>query len=478
MEIINDSDLNNDVFLKNEIQANKFCGITEIVLSAAVIAAWALIELIGQYEMPLFFHIWVILSVITMIVGVVLIRYFNGKAPWLKYVLEFFLICIAGMLFYFLGVSASLIVALPVLVSSRYYSVRFIWIISAACFVMMLVAAYFATIPGTQSYVLMNIVIPAKELVIAAGQDPYYALLEAGIDWNAYKVQFFTVALFPIYFMLILFDYIAVLVAKAGMNMVKAQAEISANEARIESELNMATKIQSDLLPSVFPPFPDRREFDIYATMTPAKEVGGDLYDFFMVDDTHLAVIVADVSGKGIPAALFMVTAKNLIKSQSKLGYTADKIFYNANNSLCDGNESGLFVTGWIGILDTETGEFEFVNAGHNPPLVMQPGEDFAYLKSEANLVLALMEDMPYTKHKIVLKPGARLYMYTDGITEAVNTDNDQYGEDRLAAYLNHHKEDGLKDTLVGLRNNIDCFAGDAEQFDDMTMLILEYKGN
>lgn len=250
---------------------------------------------------------------------------------------------------------------------------------------------------------------------------------------------------------------------------------VTAEKERIGAELNVATQIQADMLPRIFPPFPERDEFDIYATMTPAREVGGDFYDFFLVDADHLAVVIADVSGKGVPAALFMVIAKTLIKNHAQTGMEPGKVFETVNNQLCENNEAGMFVTAFLGILELSTGRFTYVNAGHNPPLAALDGQLYDWLPSKRGFVLAGLEDMRYRQQEIVLRPGDRVFLYTDGITEALDPTGRLYSEARLKAFFNESEpEDGpLDEQLALLRQDIAAFAGGAEQADDITMLLL-----
>ena len=252
--------------------------------------------------------------------------------------------------------------------------------------------------------------------------------------------------------------------------------KVTAEKERINAELSLASSIQAHMLPCIFPAFPEHDEFDIYATMTPAKEVGGDFYDFFMVDDTHVAAVMADVSGKGVPAALFMVIAKTLIKNHAQNGLQPCDVFTTVNRLLCDGNDAGLFVTAWMGVLDITSGKLTYVNAGHNPPLIRQNGGKFEYLRSRPGFVLAGMDTVKYRQNELMMHPGDRLYLYTDGITEATSSAKELYGEERLSAYLNGHADDTAEDILHGLKSDIDTFVGEAPQFDDMTMLMLDFK--
>lgn len=252
--------------------------------------------------------------------------------------------------------------------------------------------------------------------------------------------------------------------------------KVTAEKERINAELSLASSIQAHMLPCIFPAFPERDEFDIYASMTPAKEVGGDFYDFFMVDDSHMAVVMADVSGKGVPAALFMVIAKTLIKNYAQSGIKPEEVFTTVNRLLCDGNDAGLFVTAWLGVLELTTGKLTFVNAGHNPPMIKQNGGEFTYLKSRAGFVLAGMDTIKYRQNEITIAPGDRLLLYTDGVTEATNSQNQLYGEERLSAFMNAHSDEKAEDILRDLKSDIYAFQGEAPQFDDITMLMLDYE--
>ena len=252
---------------------------------------------------------------------------------------------------------------------------------------------------------------------------------------------------------------------------------VTAEKERIGAELNVATQIQADMLPRIFPAFPERTEFDIYAIMNPAKEVGGDFYDFFLVDDDHLAVVIADVSGKGVPAALFMVIAKTLIKNHAQNKDCPGEVFTQTNEQLCEGNDAGLFVTAWMGILEISTGKFTYVNAGHNPPLLRHADGSFEWLKSRPGFVLAGMEGLRYRENVMELAQGDTLYLYTDGVTEATNGAQELFGDDRLQNALNEQPDLPVDDLLHKIKNDIDSFVGEAEQFDDITMLGLKYHG-
>ena len=277
-------------------------------------------------------------------------------------------------------------------------------------------------------------------------------------------------------------DELAVLarsIEKMGIDMNKYIEDLThttAEKERLSAELDVATQIQANMLPRIFPPYHNHPELELFATMSPAKEVGGDFYDFFIIDDEHFAIVVGDVSGKGVPAALFMVIAKTLIKNVTMQGKSPAQIFEIVNNQLCEGNDAGLFVTCWLGILTLKTGELVFANAGHTSPVIKQ-GDSATFLSTKPNLMLAGMEGMTYQNHTTTISRGDRLFVYTDGITEATNENKELYGEERLLNALKSVKSLSAKEILKEVRKDIDAFVGSAPQFDDITMLECSLKG-
>ncbi len=255
---------------------------------------------------------------------------------------------------------------------------------------------------------------------------------------------------------------------------------ITAEKERIGAELNVATRIQADMLPRIFPAFPDRKEFEIFATMTPAREVGGDFYDFFLVDDDHIAMVMADVSGKGVPAALFMVIAKTLIKNRTLMGgrLSTSEILNDVNNQLCEGNDSELFVTVWFAILQLSTGKGVVTNAGHEHPFIKKAGGQYEPVIYKHSPALAIMPDMQFEEHEFELNPGDCIFVYTDGIPEATDAENRLFGTDRLTEALNHKSETNIQKLPGDVQKDIDEFVGDSPQFDDITMLVFKYNGN
>jgi len=254
--------------------------------------------------------------------------------------------------------------------------------------------------------------------------------------------------------------------------------EATAKEERIVGELAAATNIQASMLPRDFEEFSKRKEFDLYATMTPAKEVGGDFYDYFMVDDDHVALVMADVSGKGVPAALFMVIAKTLIKSHLQNGESPADALTHVNEQLCEGNEEQLFVTVWLAVIELSTGKGVAANAGHEHPTLKKADGTYELVTYRHSPAVATMEGLRFKEHEFELQPGDRLFVYTDGVPEATNASEELMGPDRMLEELNGNASDKPEDLLRAVREGIDAFVGDAPQFDDITMMGFFYHGS
>ena len=252
---------------------------------------------------------------------------------------------------------------------------------------------------------------------------------------------------------------------------------VTGEKERISAELSIATQIQADMLPRIFPPFPSRHDFDIYATMTPAKEVGGDFYDFFLIDDDHLGLVMADVSGKGVPAALFMVIAKTLIKNRAMMGGGPAEVLRYVNEQLCEGNEAELFVTVWFAIVELSTGRGLAANAGHEHPAIRHKDGQYELVIYRHSPAVATMEGLRFREHSFELKPGDSLFVYTDGVTEATNTADELFGTDRMLEALNRNPDALPPELLPQIKAEIDSFVGEAPQFDDITMMCIQYYG-
>ena len=253
--------------------------------------------------------------------------------------------------------------------------------------------------------------------------------------------------------------------------------EVTAKEQRIAGELSAATTIQASMLPGDFEIFSSGKPFELYASMHPAKEVGGDFYDYFMTDDTHLGLVMADVSGKGVPAALFMAIAKTLIRNRAMMGGGPAEILKYVNEQLCEGNEAELFVTVWFAILDLETGKGLAANAGHEHPAIRRAGGNYELAVYRHSPAVAAMEGIRFREHEFELHPGDSLFVYTDGVAEAMNAGNELFGTERMLEVLNRDPDAGPETLLNSIKQSIDVFVGDTPQFDDITMLGLYYEG-
>ena len=264
---------------------------------------------------------------------------------------------------------------------------------------------------------------------------------------------------------------------KEGGDEMRGIVSMMSELNRLDKELKLAADIQSSILPMIFPPFPDRTEFDLYASMTPAKEVGGDFYDFFLIDSDHLAMVIADVSGKGIPAALFMMVSKTLIKNQMMSGCDPATALEHVNFQLCERNSSMMFVTVWLAVLEISTGKGMACNAGHEKPGLRRAGGDFELLKYKHGIFIGVSKKAKYQNREFELHPGDCLFVYTDGVPEATNAAENMFGEERLTGTLNQDADAGPEELIRRVHGAVDRFADNSPQFDDITMLCMKYYG-
>ena len=396
----------------------------------------------------------------------------NQDAWWLKYLVLISVTLMYSWLDSLLTHKVAILIVLPVLCSSRYFSKRTTVKTALITWVIFLLSAIQGGLTG---WINMNDVrLPVGSVIVDKG-----VWLGSGIEETLDRVQYTKDTLLfsfvPKSLMFLLATLVCINIAEQGRKMVEKQRKLSENSARMETELRMATQIQEGMLPSIYPPFPERREFDIYGTMNPAREVGGDFYDFFLVDEDNLALVVADVSGKGVPAALFMMAAKIILANNAMMGLSPAQVLEATNSSVCASNPEEMFITVWFGILEISTGILTAANAGHEYPALKQ-GNRFELFKDKHGLVLGAMDGVKYTEYSIRLEPGDKLFLYTDGVPEATNSDNKLFGTDRMLEALNRRPEESPRNILADVRSAVDLFVGAAEQFDDLTMLCLEYR--
>lgn len=464
-----------DVLQNNEIQANKLTGFV-MFLGSIILAVVLILSMAGLFQIrketigPLVFQ-----GMLELLIPAIICRAVKARKLWLKYVLIIELLIVLARIDSMLMFNSVLIMVIPVVLSSRFFSKRFTVLISVLTAILFAASSFANAWMDTGSLDL-NFYEPPVGTVLTVTGNLQETVRAAGIDRMVRLKQVMILSYLPKLLVFVLIAVICVKIAEKGRMMVEAQESITRKTARIESELNLANSIQAHMLPTIFPPYPECEEVDLYASMKPARAVGGDFYDFFMLDDKHLAMVMADVSGKGIPAALFMVIAKTLIKNEVMMGTDPAEVFGKVNHMLCEGNENDMFVTAWLGILDTEKGILTYVNAGHNPPVIKTGSSAFEYLKMRGGFVLGGMDGMKYRQRELVLQPGDRLFLYTDGVTEADRPDGSFYGDERLLAFLNSHDEKDLESILKDLSEDIDKFAEGAEQADDITMMMMEYR--
>ncbi|MBR2787360.1 MAG: PP2C family protein-serine/threonine phosphatase [Clostridia bacterium] len=445
-----------DVLKENEEHANIVTATTMINIFFMMILVW----LLNYFDIFHFdkriINAVVIRGTIGLLVPAFLCLILKGKGKALKAILIISLIMILALISSTLTYTVSLLMVIPVILSSRYYAKKFTIAISIISIIVFAMANFMSARIGI---IDLNYVSIEPNENVTINKNLYHTIEGMQIDREKYLTNLLIYNYLPKLFIYITVACACTQVTKSGKSMIRKQKELSENSARIETELNLATNIQRNVIPSIFPPFPEHSEIEIYASMTPAKEVGGDFYDMFLIDEDHLAVVMADVAGKGIPAALFMMISKTLIKNTANTTKEVNKVFNKVNNMLCDGNKVGLFVTAWFGVLDLRTGKLDFVNAGHNPPLLFsQKSKSFEFLRIKPNIVLAAMEDIKYKKNEIQLEPGDRLFLYTDGVVESTNLKNEQYGEKKLRDYLNNNLNLDVTETLKGLEQDINGF--------------------
>ena len=467
-----------DILKENEQHANVVTASTMINLFWICLITWIIVYL-EIFKIELTIMTSVLLFSLSLLLIPALICYMKkGEGSWLKHFLFIsftIMLAFADML---LKYNVTLVMVIPIILAARYYNKKFTLFIGVFTSLLFILSAFLSVKVGQQDLNSYNLVIP-KGTEIKVDSTLRKPVEELKIDENERLKNIFIHFFIPKMLIFNIVAFACIQISQSGKKLIKKQEEITKSNERIDTELNLASAIQMNMLPEVDNPFPEHNEIDIYASMTPAKEVGGDFYDMFLIDDDHLAICMADVSGKGIPASLFMMISKILIKNVSKMNIDITETFTKVNNMLCDGNKTDIFVTCWFGILNLKNGKLNFVNAGHNPPLLYSKKiNKFDYLKTKPNFVLGGMKDTKYDKYEIDISEGDRLFLYTDGIVEANNIKNELYGETRLLAFLNSNIDLSVKETIIEIKKDIDIFVAGNEQFDDITMLELLYKNN
>ena len=439
-----------------------------------VVITWVLFEL-GFFYIRVQYRGLMIFSILLLASAMCLGRHFHYEKSWIKYSLMGSVTIVYAVATSVLTYNVVLLVTIPIILSVRYFNKRYTFSIA----VLSSVVFFFAYLFGANHGMLdLNFIqyAPGTQIVTNGNMWLDDAVRDLPYDhWLMIKNTIIS-NYFVKLLQLIIYSAAAVKLVDYCQSVMQEQKVLTESSARIGAELEMAEKIQKDMLPSIFPTFSESEVFDLYASMTPAREVGGDFYDFFMIDDDRLALVIADVSGKGIPAAMFMMTAKTVIKDYALTTEDTAEIFNIVNNRLCENNEAGMFATAWIGILNLKTLVLQYTNAGHNYPLIQRCGKPSELLKDKHGLFLGCMDGIVYKKSEITLSKGDRLLLYTDGITESHSKEGELYGEERLISVLDDISAQSGESALQSILKDVGRFSKGEDQFDDITMSVLTIK--
>lgn len=458
-----------DIFQLNEEKANRYTAYCMVIAAIVTVLMW-LLNALG------FFIVDQGLMNITMPIGVVmfllpslLIRIWKRNDWLLKYIIMGCFLLGVAILASALTIQLVMAWACPIILSCHYYSPKFTHFTLTGALLCMLCAVYIGLYFGVWDSNMMRCVDTPGDAAFRADFIGRATAAGDNIILRVYNFYYIPRAV-----ILIVVYLIGITLSKRTHGLLKQQEADHREKERIGAELHVATQIQSSMLPCIFPAFPEYQEFDIYASMNPAKEVGGDFYDFFLVDRDHLALVIADVSGKGVPAALFMMISKTLLKNAAQAGLSPKEALQKVNNQLLESNEAEMFVTVWLGIYEISTGKLTAANAGHEYPALKRADGRFELYKDRHGFVLAGMENTRYREYELQLDEGDILFVYTDGVVEATDRDNQLYGAERMLDALNRRTDAGPQELLEDVKADIDGFVGDAMQFDDVTMMALK----
>ena len=461
------------LFHDNEVQANRTMFSVLLVSGILLVMVWVAVRT-GLFPVSgRIIDRATILGSIQVLAAAVICRFVRNDAWWLKYFLLASMVLVYARLDGMLTHKVAILMVIPVICSSRYFSRVLTKRMAYFTVAVFAFSAYFGAVKGWVD--LNNVNLPAGTTLVLTDNWIASGLETVHYDTGVYIRNTYLFTFLPRCLMFVITALISADIAERGRKMVLAQKNMTENNTRIETELQLATGIQAAMLPDPSP-FSDRREFDICASMTPAREVGGDFYDFFFIDDTHLALVIADVSGKGVPAALFMMSARIMIRDGTLAGGSPADILSSVNRRITANNKAEMFVTVWLGILDTGSGVIHAANAGHEYPAIFSKGR-FTLFREKHGLPVGAMEDAVYTGYELALGQGDVLFLYTDGITEATDRSQKLFGTQRMLKSLNKDPVAAPEKILENMKSDVGLFVGEAPQFDDMTMLCIRYDG-
>ena len=459
------------IFLQNEENANVYTALCMRIAAVVAAVMWILNILDFFIVDDSLMNIAMPMGILFFLLPSLLIKVWKNRKWMLKYVI---MVCfLSGICIMSTALTIQLVMAwaCPVILSCHYYSPKIMHFTIAGALICMFAAVYVGLYYGVWD---SNMMRSNAELVGAAVRSEF--IRNATEEGDNILLRVFNFYYLPRAVILVVIYLIGLTLSQRTHRLLREQEADTREKERIGTELNVATQIQADMLPCIFPAFPGRTEFDIYATMSPAKEVGGDFYDFFLVDDDHLAIVIADVSGKGVPAALFMVIAKTLLKNAMQTGLSPKVALEKVNNQLCENNKAEMFVTVWLGLYEISTGHLQASNAGHEYPAIRHADGSFELYEDKHGFVVAGMENTRYREYEMDLEVGDTLFVYTDGIVEATNGSNELYGAERMLKALNEVKDSRPDELLDHVKSDIGRFVGSTPQFDDITMLAIHRK--
>ncbi len=463
----------------NEIRANLFTARAMLVTAGLTLLFWILSKL-GVFSISNSQISWLVFqALLELIIPAGVCIWLKGERKWLKLLLLSLYTLVLARIEMLLTHNMVLCMAVPVLISVRYYSRTITSFVGILTIVLTFISNYLSIMFHLGRIDMNMVTLPAgtvlqftdtsilRDVVISQGV----------IDYHQHWLYSLSNSYIPKLIIFGLIIYVCTEIAGRGREAIFEQQKETKDAERLATELHLAKNIQSSMLPEIFPPFPEHQEFDVYASMRTAREVGGDFYDFYMIDDDHMAMLVADVSGKGIPAAMFMMASKIMINNMSLLNDPDPaRILEMVNQEIAARNTAEMFVTVWLGILEISTGKLTATNAGHEYPFIRQNGK-FNIFKEKHGFVLGGMENTKYENYEIQLDPGDAVFVYTDGVTEAKNSNGDQFGVERLEDALNDSPELPVSSIINHISEKLDKFVDNEEQFDDITMVILSYNG-
>lgn len=460
-----------DMFERNEEDANRYAAFCMRVAAAVAVLMWCLNILGFLIVEPWLMNAAMPVGILLFLLPSLLIRRVQRRRRALKYVIMVCFLLGIGVMAAVLTIQLILAWACPLILSCHYYAPRFTHFTLVGVLACMLCSLYVGLYCGVWDGNMMRGSAGLAGVALRAA----FIRGAAAVGDNI-LLRVFNFYYIPRAAVLVVVYLIGGALSRRTHGLLRRQAQESREKERIGTELRVAAQIRTSVLPCLFPAFPEREEFDICASMTPAKEVGGDFYDFFLVDDDHLALVIADVSGKGIPAALFMVTAKTMLKNAAQADLSPGAVLEQVNGRLCENNEAEMFATVWLGIYEISTGKLTAANAGHEYPALRRSGGAFELIRDRRGFVLAGMEGSRYQEYELQLQPGDVLFVYTNGVTGAANGVNVLYGTGRMLRALNRAPDAGPKELLRWVKTDVEWFAGSAAQFDDITMLAIQRK--